>query len=166
MIVIVIIILSLSESLVGPQMLDSAFLQYAVGKLLKRSASVHLLFAFEYVILASIVVQFQGTSAQSRICVFFLGFSVDRRRRIYTMFVYVVCGKRLLQALGNALLSIFVLMHMTELVYWCDEVCAGMHAMKISLSVFTCEHLAYWNSFFLWTCNTEEYGPCSVWNMM
>lgn len=34
----------------GVQMIDSAFLQFTVGKVLQRSASVHLLFAFEYVI--------------------------------------------------------------------------------------------------------------------
>ena len=38
-----------------PQAIDLAFLQYTVGKTLQRSASVHLLFAFEYVIQASIV---------------------------------------------------------------------------------------------------------------
>ena len=37
------------------QCIDSAFLQYTVGKTLQRSASVHLLFAFEYVIQASVV---------------------------------------------------------------------------------------------------------------
>ena len=38
-----------------PQAIDLAFLQYTVAKTLQRSASVHLLFAFEYVIQASIV---------------------------------------------------------------------------------------------------------------
>lgn len=38
------------------QAIDSAFLQYTISKTLKRSASVHLLFGFEYVIQASIVV--------------------------------------------------------------------------------------------------------------
>lgn len=32
------------------QAIDAAFLQLTVGKTLQRSASVHLLFAFEYVI--------------------------------------------------------------------------------------------------------------------
>lgn len=32
------------------QAIDAAFLQFTVGKVLQRSASVHLLFAFEYVI--------------------------------------------------------------------------------------------------------------------
>lgn len=33
-----------------PQSVDSAFLQYLIGKTLAKSASVHLLFAFEYII--------------------------------------------------------------------------------------------------------------------
>lgn len=36
--------------------MDSAFLKYLVSKTLEKSASVHLLFAFEYVILASAIV--------------------------------------------------------------------------------------------------------------
>lgn len=36
--------------------MDSAFLQYTISKTLKRSASVHLLFGFEYIIQASIIV--------------------------------------------------------------------------------------------------------------
>ncbi len=36
--------------------MDSAFLQFTVAQTLQRTASVHLLFAFEYVIQASIVV--------------------------------------------------------------------------------------------------------------
>ena len=39
-----------------PQTVDSLFLQYLVHKTLEKSASVHLLFAFEYVILASAIV--------------------------------------------------------------------------------------------------------------
>ena len=39
-----------------PQAVDSLFLQYLVHKTLEKSASVHLLFAFEYVILASAIV--------------------------------------------------------------------------------------------------------------
>jgi len=35
---------------------DSAFLQFTVAQTLQRTASVHLLFAFEYVIQASIIV--------------------------------------------------------------------------------------------------------------
>jgi hypothetical protein len=35
------------------QAIDSAFLQFLVARTLQRSASVHLLFAFEYVILVS-----------------------------------------------------------------------------------------------------------------
>ncbi|KAK9804312.1 hypothetical protein WJX72_006270 [[Myrmecia] bisecta] len=46
-------ILSFMAVLLG---IDSAFLQYTIGRTLRRSASVHLLFAFEYVIQASIVV--------------------------------------------------------------------------------------------------------------
>ena len=38
------------------QAVDSLFLQYLVHKMLEKSASVHLLFAFEYVILASAIV--------------------------------------------------------------------------------------------------------------
>lgn len=38
--------------LVFPQSVDSAFLQYLIGKTLAKSASVHLLFAFEYIIQA------------------------------------------------------------------------------------------------------------------
>jgi hypothetical protein len=38
------------------QTVDSIFLKYLVGKTLEKSASVHLLFAFEYVILASATV--------------------------------------------------------------------------------------------------------------
>ena len=38
------------------QAVDSLFLQYLVHKTLEKSASVHLLFAFEYVILASAIV--------------------------------------------------------------------------------------------------------------
>ena len=38
------------------QTVDSIFLQYLVGKTLEKSASVHLLFAFEYVILASAII--------------------------------------------------------------------------------------------------------------
>ena len=34
------------------QSVDSAFLQYLIGKTLAKSASVHLLFAFEYIIQA------------------------------------------------------------------------------------------------------------------
>ncbi|CAL5228388.1 g11511 [Coccomyxa viridis] len=36
--------------------IDSAFLKYLVGKTLEKSASVHLLFSFEYVILASAII--------------------------------------------------------------------------------------------------------------
>lgn len=32
------------------QSVDSAFLQYLIGKTIAKSASVHLLFAFEYII--------------------------------------------------------------------------------------------------------------------
>ena len=45
----------LSGPVVWLQAIDLAFLQYTVAKTLQRSASVHLLFAFEYVIQASIV---------------------------------------------------------------------------------------------------------------
>jgi hypothetical protein len=38
------------------QTLDSAFLQYSVGRMLERHTGVHLLFAFEYIILSSIVI--------------------------------------------------------------------------------------------------------------
>ena len=38
------------------QVIDASFLQYTVSKTLERSASVHLLFSFEYVIQVSIVV--------------------------------------------------------------------------------------------------------------
>ena len=38
------------------QAIDSAFLQFTVAQTLQRTASVHLLFAFEYVIQASIIV--------------------------------------------------------------------------------------------------------------
>ena len=38
------------------QTVDTQFLQYTINKTLQKSASVHLLFGFEYVILASIVV--------------------------------------------------------------------------------------------------------------
>ena len=38
------------------QTVDSVFLQYLVGKTLEKSASVHLLFAFEYIILASAII--------------------------------------------------------------------------------------------------------------
>jgi len=38
------------------QAVDSAFLQFTVAQTLQRTASVHLLFAFEYVIQASIIV--------------------------------------------------------------------------------------------------------------
>ena len=37
------------------QLVDGMFLKFTVNKTLERSASVHLLFAFEYVIQASIV---------------------------------------------------------------------------------------------------------------
>lgn len=37
------------------QCIDASFLQYTVAKTLQRSASVHLLFSFEYVIQVSIV---------------------------------------------------------------------------------------------------------------
>ena len=36
---------------------DAAFLQYSLAKTMLRTASVHLLFAFEYVIQASVVVR-------------------------------------------------------------------------------------------------------------
>ena len=38
------------------QSVDTAFLQSTISKTMQKSASVHLLFGFEYVILASIVV--------------------------------------------------------------------------------------------------------------
>ena len=38
------------------QAIDSAFLQFTVAQTLQRTASVHLLFAFEYVIQASIII--------------------------------------------------------------------------------------------------------------
>ena len=38
------------------QAIDSAFLKYLVSKTLEKSASVHLLFSFEYVILASAII--------------------------------------------------------------------------------------------------------------
>ena len=38
------------------QVIDSLFLQFTISKTLERSASVHLLFAFEYVIQCSIIV--------------------------------------------------------------------------------------------------------------
>ena len=44
------------QRLMRLQAVDSLFLQYLVHKTLEKSASVHLLFAFEYVILASAIV--------------------------------------------------------------------------------------------------------------
>ena len=38
------------------QTVDTQFLQFTINKTLQKSASVHLLFGFEYVILASVVV--------------------------------------------------------------------------------------------------------------
>lgn len=38
------------------QTVDTQFLQFTINKTLQKSASVHLLFGFEYVILASTVV--------------------------------------------------------------------------------------------------------------
>lgn len=81
------------------QAIDSAFLQYTVGKTLQRSASVHLLFAFEYVIQASIVVStfikyllasvdaaMEGGWEQKGVYVFYLELLTD----MLHLFVYLV----------------------------------------------------------------------------
>ena len=47
---------SQTSSCTARQAIDSAFLQFTVAQTLQRTASVHLLFAFEYVIQASIII--------------------------------------------------------------------------------------------------------------
>lgn len=81
------------------QAIDSALLKYLVGKTLEKSASVHLLFAFEYVILASAIIStflkytlsmidawLEGRWEQKGVYVFYLELLTD----MLHLFVYLV----------------------------------------------------------------------------
>ena len=81
------------------QAVDSAFLKYLVSKTLEKSASVHLLFSFEYVILASAIIStflkytlsmidawLEGRWEQKGVYVFYLELLTD----MLHLFVYLV----------------------------------------------------------------------------